>query len=188
MGNSHLVANTGLQFICQELSLDASVSPLIESEKTLGYYFLSKIEQDEITGLEILKFDLLCQSGSDLVPLKELLNPPGESELVHTPSGMMIGKAGLPFIKENPNLTLYNIYQKAKSTDVFSVKSLEDLQIYPDARASEKIPAYRLLLNKWLPVPMYVLWYRKGFKMNNEDENRISDITNKRSVRLVCDK
>ena len=37
---NHLIANSGLQFICNEMTINPSESPEVENDKQLGYCFI----------------------------------------------------------------------------------------------------------------------------------------------------
>lgn len=152
----HLIANSGLQFICTEVELNPSVSPELKNGKPLGYHFMIKNERDELTEVEETKFDILCQSGTSLVPLKELLDPFTIHELELLPTGRVsVSDSGLPVVKKDANLSVCQTFPLSGSSDVFRVSSLNSFEVNVSSNTSEKVSAYELLLGKWLPMPVF---------------------------------
>lgn len=151
----YLIANSGLQFISREIVFNPSSRPTIEDERPLDYYFVEKQETDIITGEEGILFDFLCPSKNGLVPLKELLNSPDDSMLELLPTGRIkISKSGLPYVKNDVDMCLYSTYVST-STGVFHIPTLESMMVNKTSTSLEKVPIYKLLLNKWLPFPMF---------------------------------
>ena len=152
----HLIANSGLQFICTELELNPSVSPELGNGKALNYHFMIKNERDELTDMEETKFDILCQCGNVLVPLKELLDPFMRHELEQLPTGRVnINEAGLPIVRKDANLTVCQTFPMSGSSAVFRVSTLNSFEVNVSSTTSDKVSAYELILGKWLPVPMF---------------------------------
>lgn len=156
----HLTANSGLQFITSEMTLNPSQGPEIENGKTLGYYVIVKNEYDDITGSEDIFFDFLCQTNQTLVPLRELLHPQMgyEIELELNPGGGIIyTKSGLPIIRQDANLAQYKTIQLSElnKKEIIRFSSLDGSMIAPDPKSNEMVPAYEMFIDKWLPVPMF---------------------------------
>lgn len=154
----HLIANSGLQFISEELTLNPSQSPVVDNEKPLGYSFLIKNDEDELTGMQEVIYDILCQSGQQLVPLRDLLNPsPGmDVQLELLPTGRIKYYAsGLPAVKSDANLQTYQTLSIFGCPDVVKIQSLDSMLVSVDEHSFEKVPVYEKLLGEWLPVPMF---------------------------------
>ena len=133
----HLIANSGLQFICTEVELNPSVSPELGNGKPLGYHFMIKNEKDELTEVEETKFDVLCQSGTSLVPLKELLDPFTIHELEQLPTGRVsVSDSGLPIVKKDANLSVCQVFPLSGSPDVFRVSSLNSFEVNVSSNSS----------------------------------------------------
>lgn len=151
---NHLIANSGLQFICNEMTINPSESPEVENDKQLGYCFIVQNDNGDLI------YDFLCQSNQTLVPLRELLHPtPGmDLEVELNPAGRIkYTMAGLPIIKQDANLAQYATIpiSSVNKTNVIRFNSLESLQIAPDSLSRETVPAYEMLLDRWLPMPMF---------------------------------
>lgn len=153
----HLIANSGLQFICTEVELNPSISPELGNGKPLGYHFMIRNERDELTDIEETKFDVLCQNGSELIPLKDLMDPRAVHVLEKLPTGRInINDSGLPVIMKGATLpSLCQKLQLSGSEDVFRVSSLNSFEVNISSHASDKVSAYEQILGKWLPVPMF---------------------------------
>lgn len=154
----HLIANSGLQFICQELDLNPAESPTVENDRSLMYHFLRKVETDEISGIDEVVFDFLCESGTSLVPLRQLMDPEfgGDNLLELMPTGRyLISQSGLPVVKSGASLALFSVFPMSGNPDVVHVPSLDYLTVPVSSSSFEMTPAFDLLLEKWLPVPMF---------------------------------
>lgn len=158
MEQEHLIADSGLQFYSQEVVFNPSSSIETSDGRPLVYHFLKKSVTDEITGVDEVSFDFLCQSGNTLIPLDELLHPQFESEcqMELNPSGrVLINESGLPVVKKDANTTLYSTYASSGDKSVFHISSFDSLLLSESATSIDRIPAFKLLLDKWLPVPMF---------------------------------
>ena len=154
----HLIANSGLQFICRELDLNPAVSPTVENDRSLMYHFLRKVDTDPITGIDEVVFDFLCESGKDLIPLRQLMNPEfgGENQLELLPTGRyLISQSGLPVVRAGASTSLFSVYPISGDPDVIHVPSLDYLSVPVSSSSFESKPAFDLLLGKWLPMPMF---------------------------------
>ena len=152
----HLIANSGLQFITREITFNPSSRPSVEGERPLDYYFVEKQETDEITGEDEILFDFLCPSNNVMIPLKELLESQDEdSQLETLPTGRTkISQSGLPFIKQNADTCLYSTYSP-NDNGVFHIPTLDSMLANKSTTGMERVPIYKLLLNKWLPFPLF---------------------------------
>lgn len=157
----HLTANSGLQFITTEMTINPSQGPEIENERQLAYSFLVKSEPGLTPDEEVVIYDFLCQSSQFLVPLNELINPPSGSdiELELNPSGRIIySKSGLPLVRQNANLAQYQTIPSGvsnTSNGVVRFSSLDSFRVAPDRSSRDTVPAYEMFLDKWIPVPMF---------------------------------
>lgn len=152
----HLIANSGIQFISREITFNPSSRPIIDGGKPLDYYFIEKQETDEITGEEEILFDFLCPSNNGYVPLKELFaSQEDDQQLEVLPSGgVRISESGLPFIKKDADMCLYSTYQST-ANGVFHIPTLESMHVNKAATSLERVPIYKLFLDKWLPFPLF---------------------------------
>lgn len=155
----HLIANSGLQFICTELDINPASSPTVENGRSLMYHFLRGVRVDEITETEEFDFDFLCEAGSSLIPLRQLLSSDfgGENQLELAPSGrFLILESGLPVVKADAHTSLFSVYPLSSAhPEVYHVPSLDALQVNVSPTSFEQKSAFDLLLNQWLPVPMF---------------------------------
>ena len=154
----HLTANSGLQFITTEMTINPSQGPEIENERQLAYSFLVKCEPGLTPDEDVVSFDFLCQANQSLVPLQELLSPPSETEieLELNPAGRIIySKSGLPIVRQDANLAQYQTIQSSGNKAVVRFSSLDSFRVALDRTSRETVPAYEMFLDKWIPVPMF---------------------------------
>ena len=145
----HLIANSGIHFIVTEREFNPAEQLAFQSGKTLKYAFCET--SDFITGEQI--FDLLYYHSQDgvYIPLDELRQS-GKTE--KRPNGRdELDDAGLIKMQKNESTALFTSYQDGDA-EVFNINSLAGYRV--------KLPndntiysAFDLLLDKWLPMPMF---------------------------------
>ena len=75
----HLIANSGLQFIVQDVEFNPTSQFLLSNGRPLRYTFLDKVEVDPVFGNQDTFFDFVCSdsSGNFYIQLDELKNVNG---------------------------------------------------------------------------------------------------------------
>ena len=145
----HLIANSGIHFITTEREFNPAEQLAFPSGKTLKYAFCETA--DFITGEQI--FDLLYYHSQDgvYVPFDELRQS-GKTE--KRPNGRdELDDAGLIKMLKDESTALFTTYQDG-DPEIFNINSLAGYRV--------KLPndntiysAFDLLLDKWLPMPMF---------------------------------
>lgn len=146
----HLIANSGIQFIVKEVEFNSSEPFVFSNGKNLKYHFCDSV--DPFTGKRV--FDLLVHhSVSNLyIPLSEVAN---SNILDRLPDGCIFyDEAGMPRMNPAESVIHYSNY-KDGTDEVFSVNSLEGFRVGHPEDVRSKVAAFQLLLNKWLPMPMF---------------------------------
>lgn len=144
----HLIANSGIQFIIREVEFNPQAPFVFPNGKNLKYNFLDTT--DPFSGKRI--FDLLVYSpeASVFIPHNELND---SAILQRLPDGRLYyNEAGMPCITPHESVIYYSNY-KDGNADVFTINSLDSFKI--KAANNERVSAFDLLLDKWLPMPMF---------------------------------
>lgn len=144
----HLIANTGIQFITNEVEFNPNEQLILKDGKPLKYSFLEYV--DELLNLRI--FDLLSSVYGAYVPLNELRQGGGFE--VRPNGEECIDTLGLTKPKSDIVLERFSHFQ-AGAPGVFTISSLTGYTVPDLVDGRTKIPAFELLLNKWLPMPMF---------------------------------
>jgi hypothetical protein len=145
----HLIANSGIQFIVKEVEFNSSEPIVFAGGKSLKYYFVD--QTDPFTFSRI--FDLLTyHEDSDVyIPLGEL----SDNNFEQLPDGRVYyDEAGMPRLRLAQSVINYSNY-KDGSPDIFYINSLESYRVHDPNGGRAIFPAFQLLLNKWLPMPMF---------------------------------
>lgn len=146
----HLIANSGIHFVTNEIEFCPSEPLVLKSGKTLKYSFCETVDF-----LDNRYFGLLCYDDKDgkYIPLEELIE--AEDAVVRKSNGREeLDETGL--VKMNPsfNVALLSSF-KEDDEGVFSINSLQSFRVKDPVEGKSQRPAFDLLLDKWLPVPMF---------------------------------
>lgn len=155
----HLIANSGIHFITKELEFNPSKPFVLLNGKTLKYTFLEYV--DDLLGMEI--FDFLCfhsQSGI-YIPLNELRE--SEQYATRLDGREELDILGLTKIASGVSSASFSNYSPGQQ-GIYSINSLTSYTV-TNPISGQKNNAFELLLNKWLPMPMFELM-DDGFTMD----------------------
>lgn len=142
-----LIANSGIHFKTTTIEFNPEEPLLIDGGKTLKYTFLETID---FLNDQRIRLDLCSSKDALYVPINS--QPDKEALIEKSPNGtVVLDTAGVPKIKKDIVMALTENYP-AGSPQLMSVNSLSSLRI---KNGSTVKTAFDLLLNKWLPMPMY---------------------------------
>lgn len=148
----HLVANSGIQFIVKEVEFNATEPFILPNGKTLKYTFCDVM--DFLTNNR--KFDVLVHNVNEgvLVPLQELEE---RGKLEKLPDGeIYYDTTGLPAMDGTDALVHYSYFNEGDA-DIFGINTLSAFRVRSSDDSRAMVSAFSLLLNKWLPMPMFEL-------------------------------
>ena len=148
----HLIANSGIHFIIKEIEINPSEPLRLSNGKILKYSFCET--EDFISGTKV--FDLLYYNNdeSKYIPIDELLT--AEDGVLRRPNGREeLDEAGMPIMLPGCKTTLFTTYND-DDDDVFSINSLHQFRLKAPENGLIQTPAFELLQNKWLPMPMFL--------------------------------
>ncbi|MDE6448841.1 MAG: virulence factor SrfB, partial [Muribaculaceae bacterium] len=142
-----LIANSGLHFKTTTLEINPEEPLLINGGKTLKYTFLETID---FLNDQRVRFDVCSTKDALYVPVNSVSN--GQDVLRRSSGGMIeTDVTGVPQIKEDTVMALIENYP-AGSPCLVNVNSLSSLRV---RQGTEMKTAFDLLVDKWLPMPMY---------------------------------
>lgn len=149
----HLVANSGLQFITQEIELNpADGFQFHDTNKKLRYAFLDTVEQDPVFENLETRFDFCLSKDDKLIRLHDLIE--SDSLVTLSSGGYYIAPDGMPEIRDDINVNLFEIQTDAQC---YTINNLSSYKLKISTASQEKEMLYKLLLDKWLPMPMFCL-------------------------------
>lgn len=147
----HLIVNSGIQFITNEVEFNPSEPLILSNGRPLRYSFAETV--DFLEGFRT--FNLLCYNDTicRYIPLDELMA--SDNAVLYRANGREeLDETGLVKMDPNANVTLFTAYAE-NDPDIYSMNSLQMFRVIDPVDGHSRIPAFELLLGKWLPVPMY---------------------------------
>lgn len=150
----HLIANSGIQFITREIEFNPNEPLVLKNGKILRYSFC---EYDDFESSS-KQFSILTYSEKDgkFIPVDQLLSDLADYDAVlRRPTGREeLDVTGLVKINPEYNTNILSLYD-ASSPEIFSMSSLLSFRVLDPKGSMVKVPAFDLLMDKWLPMPMF---------------------------------
>lgn len=141
-----LIANSGIQFKITKMKVNPEEPVVLPTGRTLKYTFLETI--DFLNDCKV-RFDVCASKDGLYVPVDNAKN---NGLIEETPSGaLVIDDIGVPKLRKDSVMAVVENYD-SDSSEVYSINSLNSYRIKKNGSMKT---AFELLLNKWLPVPMY---------------------------------
>ncbi|MBQ5738577.1 MAG: virulence factor SrfB [Alistipes sp.] len=147
----HLIANSGIHFISREIEFNPSEPLILSNGRALKYSFC---ETTDFLGIHKI-FDLLCYNSQEqkYIPISEIIESP--DALLRKSNGREeIDEAGLIMMDPECSTALYTTYDEA-ATEIYHINSLYSFRVKDPSDNFNMVNAFELLLNKWLPMPMF---------------------------------
>lgn len=146
----HLIADSGIQFITKEIEFNPSEPLLLQRGGTLKYSFIET--EDFLEGFRIFNLLYYNKNIDKYIPVDELFAD--DSALLRHPNGREeLDEAGMVIMDDNANASLFTTYDEMKKAYIASIPYyLIGLTI---CKSAYKVAAFELLLDKWLPMPMF---------------------------------
>lgn len=147
----HLIADSGIHFITKEIEFNPSEPLILNSGKTLKYSFCESI--DFLEGFKIFNLLYYDNDKNQYIPIDELQN--SEDSIIRRPNGREeLDEAGMIMMAPQCNTALFTTYGE-DADEIFSINSLQSFRVNDPANGHAQISAFELLLDKWLPMPMF---------------------------------
>lgn len=147
----HLIADSGIHFITKEIEFNPSEPLLLSGGKTLKYSFCETI--DFLEGYRVFNILYYDQDSNKFIPVDELQN--ADDCVIRRPNGREeLDVTGM--VQKNPlcSTTLLTTYDE-DNEDVFCINSMQSFRVKDPQNNHVQISAFELLLDKWLPMPMF---------------------------------
>ncbi|MCM1376894.1 MAG: virulence factor SrfB [Clostridium sp.] len=148
----HLIADSGIHFITTEIEFNPTEPLLLPSGKALKYSFCQT--KDPILGEEIFDMLVYHPESEAFIPMDQLST---ENVFKTLPDGSQeLDAAGVPILKNDFSAAFFSNY----APDAPEVISINNPYSYRVRQADENgrailVNAFDLLLNRWLPMPMF---------------------------------
>lgn len=153
----HLIANSGIQFISEEVVINPEEQLLVENEITRSPQSLKcAFCEYSMPNSSYITFDVVyyCNtiSKGSYIPISELRR--GEDLSILGNGSEQLDAFGVQVMKAGANANFYtNIPQG--SSELIIINRLDGYLIQSSNNAHKKTSAFELLLDKWLPMPFF---------------------------------
>ncbi len=147
----HLIADSGLQFLTTEAEFDPGQQLVLPGGKPLKYSFCNIT--NESTGERV--FDLLTYNSAagKYIPVNEIVMQ-GTMEML-ADGRPKLDDTGVEIMRSDVSPALYTQLVPGEQGRIFTFNSLLSYTTVNPAALHERVPAFELLLGKWLPMPMF---------------------------------
>lgn len=147
----HLIANSGIQFIVRELEFNPSEPLLMENGRTLKYSFIETV--DFLEGFKVFNLLYYNRNIDKYIPLDELIAD-SQAVLRHPNGREVLDQSGLVIMDDDVSTSLFSTYSDT-DPGLYSISSLLSYRVDDPSNPHAKKTAFELLLDKWLPMPMF---------------------------------
>lgn len=147
----HLIADSGIHFITKEIEFNPSEPLILKSGKALKYTFCET--EDFFEGIRIFNLLYYNSDYGQYIPVDELLGS-NDAMLRKSNGREELDESGMAIMKPGYNTALFTTYTD-NSPEIYSINSLQSFRVKDPVSAMGQIPAFDLLLDKWLPMPMF---------------------------------
>lgn len=147
----HLIADSGIQFITREVELNPSEPLLLPNGKMLSYAFVETV--DFLDGVRIFNLLYHHEETQKYIPVDELQSH-DEALKRRTTGREELDEAGMFVMDEHFGCSLLTTYPE-DDEEIFTVNSLQSFRVTDPKEGHGKVSAFELLLDHWLPMPMF---------------------------------
>ena len=147
----HIIADSGLQFHTIEVEFDPAQQLTLPAGRPLKYSFCNIKNPD--TGERI--FDLLSYNSAvgRFIPVNEIVTNRAMELLAD--GRPRLDDCGVEIMRQDVSPTFYNQIEPGDSEKLFTFNSPASYKTPNPANVHERVPAFELILGKWLPMPMF---------------------------------
>lgn len=147
----HLIADSGIHFITRYIEFNPTEPMILKSGKALKYTFCET--EDFFEGIRIFNLLYYNSAHGQYIPIDELLD--SNDAVVRKSNGREeLDESGMAMLKPGYNTALFTTYPE-NSPVIYSINSLHSFRVKDPVSVMGQIPAFDLLLDKWLPMPMF---------------------------------
>lgn len=146
----HLIADSGIHFITREIEFNPSEPLILSNGRTLKYTFFDGV--DFLEGTRLFELMYYHNEEGKYIPLSELQH--ADRAIVRRPNGREeLDESGMPLLSPGYSTSLFTTYSD-DDEDIISINSLQSFRVKDPKDSRLQVPAFELLLDKWLPMPM----------------------------------
>lgn len=147
----HLIADSGIQFYSSEAEFDPAQQLALPSGRPLKYSFCNI--KNPTTGERF--FDLLSYNSSigKFIPVNEIVENNAMQLLADGRS--KLDECGVEMMRPDVSPTFYNQIEPGDPERLMTFNSPASYKTPNPANVHEKVPAFDLVLGRWLPMPMF---------------------------------
>lgn len=147
----HLIADSGIQFHTVELELDPEQQLVLPGGRPLRYSFCNI--KNEMTGERL--FDLLTYNTTvgKYIPVNEILTSRSIEYLAD--GRARLDEGGVEIMRRDVAATLFTQLDAGDNEKVYTFNSPSAFKTPNPSNVHERVPAFELVLGKWLPMPMF---------------------------------
>lgn len=147
----HLIANSGVEFITTEIEFNPSDPFILSNGRALKYSFCETT--DFIEGFKVFNMMYYHTREQKYIPIDELID--AQNVLIRKSNGREeLDEAGLVVMDEECSTALFTTFGE-ESPDVYHINSLQSFRVKDPNKTFGQVAAFELLLDKWLPMPMF---------------------------------
>ncbi|MDD6732730.1 MAG: virulence factor SrfB [Bacteroidales bacterium] len=149
----HLIADSGLQFYSTIVEFNPQEPLLMESGKALKYAMCIQkdILTQEISGFDVATYNPQTDAW---YPVGQVTDTTFAQSCQLQPDGTLFyDETGVPKLLPTAPMGLFSAYSN-DSQDLIRINSLTSYRCVVD---NQRVPAFDVLLGKWLPMPMFRL-------------------------------
>jgi len=147
----HLIADSGIQFITKEIEFNPSEPLQLNNGRVLKYSFIETV--DFLEGFKIFNFLYYNRNIDKYIPIDELAAD--DNALLRHPNGReILDDSGMVIMDEDVSASLFTTYDESEE-GLYSINSLLSYRVDNPIKPHTKTSAFELLLDKWLPMPMF---------------------------------
>lgn len=147
----HLIADSGIHFISREIEFNPSEPLILNNGRALKYSFCET--SDFLEGFKVFNLLYFNSIEGKYIPVDELLD--SESAVVRKSNGREeLDLTGMPVMDERCSTALFTTFTEGLD-EIYHINSLHSFRVKDPADSFNQISAFDLLLDKWLPMPMF---------------------------------
>lgn len=148
---NHLIADSGIHFIVTESEFNPNEPLLLENRAPLKYSFYDTLTFDDRQIFGLLSHD---RSRGIYLPVDEISDPKYDGVLRNPNGREKLDAAGVVCFNPECNTALFSVYDDL-TEDMYSINTLKSYMVTDPVSGYGKVAAFELLLDKWLPMPMF---------------------------------
>lgn len=147
----HLIANSGIHFITKEIEFNPSEPFILSNGRALKYSFCETT--DFIEGFKVFNILYYKSDEGKYIPVDELLD--SQDAIMHRSNGReLIDEAGMVIMDPKSSTALFSTFDE-DSEEIYHINSMQSFRLKDPNDSFKQVTGFELLLNKWLPMPMF---------------------------------